>query len=321
MILLPSNTGAIIDGLTTQWSVRFGKVFNEVQTDWQKYATEIPSSTKQNAYAWLDLLTDGGLREWIGERVRLNLSVRDYVLPNKLFERTLRVRRTDIEDDQYGVYNARVDRLARAAKVWPELLLATLIEGGAASTALCYDGQPFFSASHPIDIDNPSTSASNLFSNYDASGKALTAANYSAARTAMMKLKGRDGTPLGINPRLLVVPPALDITAREILKTSWMATATPAGVIAASVPSENVLSGTADIVVNRYLTSDTAWYLLDPEKEMMPFIFQLRSPPELTPRVSPDSEPVFNRDEFEWGIRARGAVGYTLPQFCYKGIA
>lgn len=45
----------------------------------------------------------------------------------------------------------------------------------------------------------------------------LTAANYGAARAAMMSLKGDNGQPLGVRPTLLVVPPELETQALEIL--------------------------------------------------------------------------------------------------------
>jgi phage major head subunit gpT-like protein len=45
----------------------------------------------------------------------------------------------------------------------------------------------------------------------------LNATNYGLARTAMMSLKGDNGKPLNIKPDLLVVPPALEAAALEIV--------------------------------------------------------------------------------------------------------
>lgn len=50
------------------------------------------------------------------------------------------------------------------------------------------------------------------------SKQALDADSYAAARTAMMGLKGDNGTPLGIRPTLLVTPPSLEKQALEVLK-------------------------------------------------------------------------------------------------------
>lgn len=45
----------------------------------------------------------------------------------------------------------------------------------------------------------------------------LTAANYEAARVAMMGLRGDEGRPLGLMPNVLVVPPALEGVAMRLL--------------------------------------------------------------------------------------------------------
>lgn len=50
------------------------------------------------------------------------------------------------------------------------------------------------------------------------SKQTLDAAAYAAARGAMMAMKGDYGRPLGIMPNLLVVPPALEGAAREVLQ-------------------------------------------------------------------------------------------------------
>lgn len=50
------------------------------------------------------------------------------------------------------------------------------------------------------------------------SKQTLNAANYAAARAALTGMKGDYGRPLGLNPRLLVVPPSMESAARKILK-------------------------------------------------------------------------------------------------------
>lgn len=49
------------------------------------------------------------------------------------------------------------------------------------------------------------------------SKQTLNAANYSAARAAMMSFKSDSGKPLALQPRLLVVPPTLEAAGLEIL--------------------------------------------------------------------------------------------------------
>lgn len=51
------------------------------------------------------------------------------------------------------------------------------------------------------------------------SKQTLNAANYEAARAAMMSQKGDGGSPLGLIPDLLVVPPTLEGAARGLLQS------------------------------------------------------------------------------------------------------
>lgn len=51
----------------------------------------------------------------------------------------------------------------------------------------------------------------------------LTKANFEAARTAMMKIRGDGDRPLGIKPDLLVVPPDLEVAADEIVNVQRLA--------------------------------------------------------------------------------------------------
>ncbi|MBZ0251694.1 MAG: Mu-like prophage major head subunit gpT family protein [Candidatus Methylomirabilis sp.] len=68
-----------------------------------------------------------------------------------------------------------------------------------------------------------------------ASKQTLDATNYAAARAAMMSLKGDGGRPLNLTPNLLVVPPALEGAALELLRSEqiggttnkWRGTAEP----------------------------------------------------------------------------------------------
>ena len=74
------------------------------------------------------------------------------------------------------------------------------------------------------------------------SKQTLNATNYEAARAALMGMKGDHGRPLGINPRLLVVPPSLEGAAMEILNAERDASG-----------ATNVWKGTAELMVVPWL--------------------------------------------------------------------
>lgn len=74
------------------------------------------------------------------------------------------------------------------------------------------------------------------------SAQTLDAAGYAAARTAMQSFTADGGRPLGIKPTLLVVPPALEGAAWEVIKAERDA----AG-------ATNIYRGTAEVVVTPWL--------------------------------------------------------------------
>lgn len=73
---------------------------------------------------------------------------------------------------------------------------------------------------------------------------ALTPENYGTVRAAMMSLKNVRGQALDISPGLLVVPPSLEGTARELLNAQFII-----GDATAGGSKNNVWQGTAELLV------------------------------------------------------------------------
>lgn len=309
-------TPANITLLFQQYSSRFAEYYREAPTSYEKIATTMPSATEQNVYAWMDLL-DSQLRVWFGERYVRNLVARGYTLSNLLFELTMEVPRTKIEDDQYGLYGRKVEMMARQGKIWPDLQCFTALINGGAATSLAYDGLPFFSASHPID---PSGATAGTQSN--SLGLALTGANFATALATGKAFVGRDNAPLGAfanGTPLLVVGPTLEKTGRDLVAANFLSPATAWGAAAANAPSDNTYMGAAELLVTPWITSATAWYLIDRSFGINPIVWQLRQAPQIQTRTADSDEPVFTRDALQWGLRARGVAGYTLPYLAIRG--
>jgi phage major head subunit gpT-like protein len=74
----------------------------------------------------------------------------------------------------------------------------------------------------------------------------LNTTNYALARTTMMQYSNEDGTPLGIRPSLLVVPPALESQAKEILQADLLGMTNEGS-------KTNVWKGTAELLVVPWL--------------------------------------------------------------------
>jgi phage major head subunit gpT-like protein len=307
-------TPAVIDAIFYSFSTQFQGAYARIDPWWTKVASDVPSAGRENRYAWLRLLPR--MREWIGERKYANLEAAGYALANKDYELSVEVDRNDIQDDNIGVYAPFVQMMGEQAKRWPDDLVLSLLQNG--STNLAFDGQAFFSASHPTGQPG----SASTYSNYSASAMALSAANYQTVRQTMMSYVGEDGRPLQVQPSLLVVPPQLEAAARQILNADFIAPAAAVGQNAASVQQTNVLKGSAELLVVPDLTAAaTTWYLLDTTKPIKPFVFQTRKAPTFVPMADPTSENVFKRRKFIFGVDARGNAGYALPFLAYSATA
>ena len=93
-------------------------------------------------------------------------------------------------------------------------------------------------------VDYRGAAAYGLWQLAYASKDSLESSTYAAARAAMMSVKNADGRPLGIKPSLLVVPPALEAQAREVLQAQFIA-----GDAATGGYKTNIWQGTADLLV------------------------------------------------------------------------
>lgn len=154
-------TPALIQALFVGYRAEFQRAQGATPSDWNKIATEVPSTTKSNTYGWLGQFPK--FREWIGDRVLKSMAAHGYAIVNKDWESSVGVKRTDIEDDEVGVYRPLFEEMGRASTAFPDELVFPLLAAGAAT--LCYDGQNFFDTEHPV------------YPNVDGTGVAVDVAN------------------------------------------------------------------------------------------------------------------------------------------------
>lgn len=91
--------------------------------------------------------------------------------------------------------------------------------------------------------------------NVNVSNLPLNAANVSAARLVMQNFRDDRGKKLGINADLLIVPPDLEETGFEIIKSS--------GQVDTANNNRNFHEGRYKMLVWNELSSATAWFLAD----------------------------------------------------------
>lgn len=137
---------AALSSIYKSFKTIFNEAFQAVVPLYEKAAMVVPSSVREETYAWLGAFPK--MREWIGDRHIKNLSLQSYNIRNKDWEATIEVDRNDIEDDGIGVYGPIIAELGRASAQHPDELVFTLLKDG--FTTPCYDGQYFFDTDHPV---------------------------------------------------------------------------------------------------------------------------------------------------------------------------
>jgi phage major head subunit gpT-like protein len=152
MIINHASLSALFQGFKREFQAGFAGV----DPVWPKIATRVPSSTAQELYAWLEDFP--AFREWFGSRQIKDMKAESYTIINRLFESTVSVKRTTIEDDTFGTYAPIFRELgAAAARHADELIFQTL-----AANPTGFDGIAMFATNHPMGSgtgDNIDTSA------------------------------------------------------------------------------------------------------------------------------------------------------------------
>lgn len=100
------------------------------------------------------------------------------------------------------------------------------------------DKNVFFEKRFVYGIDGRGAAGYGLWQFAHRSELALDATNYKSARQAMMERTNDTGSSLGVRPMLLVVPPELEIPAKELVQASQNAQG-----------ATNILASTAEVFV------------------------------------------------------------------------
>jgi hypothetical protein len=170
-----------------------------------------------------------------------------------------------LEDDMQGTIKKCAGRIGNAGGYTVEYLAADLINGAIGGSKTGIDGIVLCSASHPY-IDYPGVQ-SNLGS------AALSYTSLLAAIQHFKTLKDNRGIQMQIlTPNLLIIPPALEWMAKELLLNKFkpkLELGTAGSGDAGNTNQVNLIGteGNIEYVVNPYLTSSTAWFLMDTSQE------------------------------------------------------
>ena len=164
------------------------------------------------------------------------------------YAKGVRVTEEAVEDDLYGPMRKVGRALGIAARATIETRAALLLNSGFVTTDYTVgDGLALFSTAHTredggANLSNTSTAA---------------ALSVSSLETALIELRTEldgVGKRVELMPRVLVIPPDLEYSAKQVLKSAYL----PGSANNDVNPVEGLLS----VIVWPYLTDTNAWFVL-----------------------------------------------------------
>jgi phage major head subunit gpT-like protein len=159
-----------------------------------------------------------------------------------------RVSKEMMLEDAVGIIPQLPKALAYAARQTIETKVWNLFNLGFTAGVNGADGVTLFNASHPLK------GSSTLFSNTATAASLTATALQNAIVNAFDTLVDDRGLPVIRTAKYLVVPPQLEKTALEIIKSAY---------VPGSANNEvNIQYDRLQVVVSRYITSTTAWFVL-----------------------------------------------------------
>lgn len=186
------------------------------------------------------------------------------------------VERKLIDDEQYNTINKMSSALARAARATVETQAASVLNNAFSASYTGFDGKALIATDH-VRLDG-GTLSNRLATTYGAGGNdgALSDRNLKAALVQARAQVDDRGILIQCQPSVLIVPPALEYTARTLIggtNLSVLGTGQLSGGTTDATTATNTLPG-LKIVVMDYLTSATAWFIIDPKIDNLNFFWR-----------------------------------------------
>lgn len=218
---------------------------------------------------------------------------REYI--HKAFTKGFMIERELYDDEQYRQINKFPAAMARAGRAFVEKEAASLFHD-AFSTAM-YDGKALLADDHPL-LDSSGT-GSNLVTG------ALSDTNLKTALQCMRETVDEAGNLINMSSTKLIVPPALEFTAKEIVNSQLQS--------GTDYNNVNSVKGAVEIVVYDFLGaasggSDTAWYVMDGGRHELNFFW----------RVKPEFK--WDEDFDTFVAKYRGYMRFSYGASDWRGI-
>lgn len=253
------------------------------------------TTTGEAVFAWLGNMPS--MKPFKDELERVALAASDWTVKTQEYAMGYSIPSLAIRRDQFGIYNPVFSAAGQRAAEHGDYMLAQRLVAG--FTEKDYTGKNFFD-SNKLFVKGGKATFTNT------STKKLTLAYYRAARMALRNIKDPAGYPVHGSPTFtLIVSPDLEGDANDIIKADKLANG-----------GTNTEYNSAKLEVWNYL-SGSCWFLAVNNSPLKPFIKLDEIKLDLFAKQDPNSEAVFNRNEFEYKAYAVYKIDFGLPQLIF----
>ena len=284
------NNTTLINTIKKGTLATFNKQYDSYESLWRMYADEVESNAAVEDYSSIG--EPPSLQEFKDELKPGVIYDYGYSLKNNEYTSALMVPQSTIEDQQFGMLNAKIKKMADLANEFiDEHMADTLAQGEAGLTR---EKQPLFATNHVAGANQ--TPQSNLLNGV------LNAESFANAIKAMRRFKNDQNKPISIRPELLMVPPELEDMAMKLLS----ATLVDGG-------DTNINNKRVNYLVNPWFKNPTSWYL---KAQRNSVFWQNRVSAEFVavdPRTSGNQA-----QQWLFYVRLRGKGGYDDWRYTVK---
>lgn len=290
-----------MQALFTAYNMVFRDAFAaQVDNVYTQFTMPIKAGTSQIDLPMIEQIS--GMRTWTGPREIKNLSSKKLSIVARKFEDTISVKRDDVEDDQYGLYNAVFQTLAVNAANMPGDIVSEMLAN--AANAKWLDGAAFFGTTRKYGdksvISNKGTAA-------------LSNDAFNAAYDGMRAYKGHGGQSLKVRPNLLLHGPALRTIVADVIKSPFRSVTVGEAAVTLPNPNANIVT---PVEVDGITNND--WFLVDARMPYKPIAVFMRKSPDRLVRLDREEDPnVFMDSEFIYGTDGRAEAAFVMPHLIY----
>lgn len=304
-----TNLTTLLADFTTLRQIMLQDMFSKATPGHYADYTEVKDAAGNRVLEWAFLANIPRMRQWIGARQKKAPRGYRATVEWLKYESTLILNADDIRYDPIGVVNDAVTQHTKNTIDFLDEVSHTAYNSNSGAGPTGYDGVALFSASHPHGPTG-ATTQSNL-----SSTTALSDAAIKAAMILGNGLREENGRTFKVSYNELHVGPKQQFVAEELFhatRAKVFGSDTAAAVIdnAASMASMKLVVDERD---------QTFYWTLRDTNMPKPIILLVGKQPTPEERTRPDDEPMWERNEMEFGIVADVGAAALAWQGVHRG--